>query len=764
MSDAPTILRDEAKLLAQQWLKSSGARVQLVTAVSGAGKSTMLAQARSAFEEHGRIAVGRAERAAEGTDPLLPFRDVVVALIGTDGKLPRGAKEAGRRLASGAAELMPDIVGTIFPPLGLAIKGGMLGARALRGGRDVAHARSDFIGGLEAFIEALPEDRPLVVAIDDFHWADEPTSDLVLYLARRIERERFSVTVLSRPHEQQAPHVAAAIGELVRLDAVQTIELEPFDADDVHRVLGDMYPTAEVDVRTAQLLAARSRGNPYYLHKWISHLTACGGLGESGGIVRIDEPALDALPAGLGPLLDAMLSGLDPTTRALLDAAAVLGDVFDPTVASVVADVPEREALRSLTTLERATDWLEPAGELLRFDHALLRDHLYAELPPRLRRTYHSTAADTLFDADASAGVVGAHLVAADRLGDAAPFLLEAADDDLQNGRIRAAADRLRGMDPPSDFRDRDRFYLVQVRAEVGAGDVRSALQTVSRWKAVGDELPEEAVLQEAEALHLAGAYAASRDLVRPLRDSGHVIATIRSLHYLRFTDPAAAEAEAERIQPADWSDADRLQLEYVITANVLLQRDRVDEAHRRLTALRAVAIDAGNDEQAAAAGRRLCDIALFTGDLDTARSLLRDARNRAELCGSRQRLYLLVTTAELARRTGELDRADALLSAGNQQLTLLGIPLWEAHVWLATAQATLARGADPSDALENARAVYERHRVPWGVWHCDLTDWLAGRGTRAELIGRAADAGLLTEARWLERTSDVNDHPLLFI
>jgi hypothetical protein len=765
MSDAPTIFRDEAKLLSQRWLEPTEGRVQLVTAVSGAGKSTMLAQARAAFEQQGRVAVGRAERATEGTDPLLPFRDVVVALVGDDGKLPCSAKEAGRRLASGAAELMPDIVGTIFPPLGLALKAGMLGGKALRGERgDVTHARSDFVAGLEAFIEALPEEQPLVVAIDDFHWADEPTSDLVLYLARRVERRRFSVTLLARPLEHQAPHVAGTIGELVRLDAIEAIELTPFDANDVAGVLGAMHPDAEVDVRTAQVIAARSRGNPYYVHKWISHLSANGALVASGGMVRVDERAFDALPSGLGPLLDAMLQGLDPTTRDLLDAAAVIGDVFDPAIAAVVAEVPEREALRSLAALERATDWLEPAGDLLRFDHALLRDHLYAELPDRLRRSYHSAAADALFEADASAGVVGAHLAAADRLDDAAPFLLEAADDDLQHGRIRAAADRLRGLNPPSDYADRDRFYLVQMRADLGAGDVPSALEAVERWKAVADALPEEAILQEAEARHLAGEYSAARDLVRALREAGHPQATIRSLHYVRFTDPAAAEAEVDRIDPTAWPDAAKRQLEYVVAANVLLQRDRVDEAHIRLEKLRDAAIEAGNDEQAASAGRRLCDIAMFSGDLDLASSLLRDARNRAELCGSRQRLYLLVSAGELARQAGDLDRATALLAAADQQMAVLGIPLWQAHVSLAAAQTALAGGADPAPYLADAREVYLRHGVPWGRWHCDVTEAIAAGRSLEALVVDARAHGLLTEARWLQDTESPHDHPLLFL
>lgn len=738
--------------------------MQLVTAPSGAGKSTLVEQSAAQLGDSVRLALGRAERAAEGADPLLPFRDVIVALVGSDGKLPGRAKEAGRRLAEGAGELMPDIIGTIFPPLGLVLKAGMIGRKATRGGKDPAHARADFVAGLEQFIEALPEEQLVVVAVDDFHWADEATSDLVLYLARRVARKRFKLTLLTRPIEHQAPHVVAALAELARLDAVERLDLRSFDAHDVDLLLSAVFDGAEVDVRTSQLLVERSGGNPYVLQKWVTHLSAVGALGVDHGLVRANERRLSELPEGLGPLLDAMLAGLGEDVRDLLEAGATLGPSFDPAIAAHLADADPTDALRALHRVERSTDWLEPDGELLRFDHALLREHIYATIAPALRREMHSRAADALFDLDAAPGVVGAHLLSAGRADDAAPFQLEAADDDLASGNFRSAAARMSDMDPPRDFADRDRFRSVQLRAQVGAGDVAAASHTIRRWQDETPVLPAGAALQRAELLHFAGRYDEAIAAVKVLREEGHPQAVIRTVHYLRFSDPAAAERRADQQDTSHWPPAARRQWEYVVAANVLLQRDRVDEARRRLSAVLAGAEADGHDDQAAAAARRLAEIAIFNNDLVSAEALVRSGRQRAELVGSRQRLYLLVTAAELARHQGDLTRADRLLGVAEPQLALLGIPLWIAHVHLARAQVQRVAGEPLDAALTQARAIYDQHQAGWGLWHVDATVALANGAIDAGLAEAARRHGLKTEERWLTAGQALGRHPLMFL
>lgn len=728
------------------------------------GKSTVLGQAVQAVTDHATVATGRAERVAEGADVLLPFRDVVVELVGDGKRLPKGAKVAGKRLARGAAELMPEMVGVIFPPLGLVLKAGMLGHGALRELKEDDTARADFTGGLEAFIEALPPDRPVVVGVDDFHWADEPTSDLALYLARRVDHDRFHLALFTRPREEQAPHVATALGELARLAAFDEIDLREFGGADVQRVLEERFPSCIVDARIASLLSARSGGNPYFLQRWVSHLVRAGALGADNGLLHLDERALDAVPEGLEPILDAELAGIDQTSRALLDAAAVLGEAFDPSMAAALAEVDESTGLRSLTSLERSTGWLEATGELLRFEHALLRDHIYRQIPARLRRRYHSMAGDLLFEAAAPPAVVGHHFREAGRLDDAAVFLLDAAEEDLARGAYRSAAERLQGLDAPEAKVEPSRFYLTQVRAEVGAGDVVAALRTLAGWAAAGGPLPPDGLLQEAEARHLDGEYEVARQIVEPLRQEGVPQAVIRSLHYLRFTDPRAAEKEADEVDQSEFTDAQRRQLAYVVAANVWLLRDRLDEAHDQLSRLLEASIAARHDEQAAACGRRLAELAMFRGDLTQADALVRDARERAELSGSRQRVYLLATAAELARHRGDPALAAVLLAAARGQIGLLGIPLWQGHVELSAAEVERSRSGDWRSPLNRARSVYSAQRVAWGVLHCDITDALGSNRGVEELASRAEGIGALTEARWLAQLQDHERHPIMFL
>ena len=342
-----------------------------------------------------------------------------------------------------AARLFPDLAPVPLPPLDT----------------DAAAARTRLFDGVSRTLAALCGARALV--IDDVHWADEASIELLSYLVRRLHRLEMTLVVTWRTEEFPPGHglrrvVAAAHrqggGVLVKLDRLDSAAV----AQLASAFLGD-----DVDPGIVDIVFAETEGLPFFVVEYLTSI-------KEGRPESIDVP----------DLLDARLSGLSDIARQVASAAAVIGRSFDVESLRAVCGRSDDEVVTSLEELLRRGVVREPAGVASGYDfsHELLRRHVLASTSLARRRLLHQRTADVL---------VGRHRRDTEAMAAQIGFHFEAAGNDLEAA---------------------DQYALAAGRAAALYAD-REALELYQRSLALGHQDPAalHAAIGDLEAL--AGAY-----------------------------------------------------------------------------------------------------------------------------------------------------------------------------------------------------------------------------------------------------------------
>lgn len=232
---------------------------------------------------------------------------------------------------------------------------------------------------LESLLDVLGDlstDRPLVVGLEDLHWADPSTRGAVDFLARNLSDERVVIVGTARVEELERGHPwRAAAAELARLDRVVTVRLEPLDADQ-SAALAAHHLGGELDPAGARMIWERGQGNPFYTEE----LARARVTGEAG------------LPATLSAVLERQVEQLPDRVLRVLRVAAVVGRGMAP---DLVADVADIEPDLAEDALRAASDagFVVPSEAGLMFRHALLREAVASSLLPSERRGLHAAVA-----------------------------------------------------------------------------------------------------------------------------------------------------------------------------------------------------------------------------------------------------------------------------------------------------------------------------------------------------------------------------------
>jgi DNA-binding CsgD family transcriptional regulator/tetratricopeptide (TPR) repeat protein len=339
------------------------------------------------------------------------------ALVGGEagiGKTRLASELAGRARGAGFEVLLGrsiDLVGTELPyqPFVEAVR--PLGALRRVDGRAAGSQLRVFEQTL-----ALLTDRaavaPVLLVLEDLHWADTSTLDLVVFLAHNLHDRRVLLVATYRADEPaSAERMRRLAGGVRRSGSALVLELGPLDRDELGALLAT-HAGAPLPVALTEEIAARSEGNPFFAEE----LLAAGDRGRE-------------LPRGLRDLLLQRVARLDPSTQGLLRLAAAAGrDVGYPLLRAVAAR-PEpdlRESLRR--AVEHGVLVAEQATGSFRFRHALLAEAVYTTILPGEREELHARLAEELArGATAPAAELAPHWAAAGRSAEALAASVEAA-------------------------------------------------------------------------------------------------------------------------------------------------------------------------------------------------------------------------------------------------------------------------------------------------------------------------------------------------
>lgn len=448
---APLVGRDaELDLLASLASEVNAGRgaAVFVSGEAGLGKSRMLDELR-------RLCIEGADpqrpvRWLDGTcisygdsRPLWPVRRLVDQWIGvTPGLAPMRVRIALHRAVD---DLFgdPETADRVYRALA-SLSGCDEDATTAQLGLSAESRQRELHDAFWLVLAALAADNPVVVAVDDLHWADDETIDVVDYLLPIIDSAPVLLAIGSRP---EPGHPSWRIREHLLSEfahRTRAIELEALrsvaDADLLAELVG--FGTIPDDV--GQELLALAGGNPFYLEELIRSLIADGVVTEADGGFRFHgRPDQLRLPDTVQQVIVSRLDRLDAAHHRVLTTASVIGREFEGALlAALVDDVPLDSALvelQHLALVREVRRW--PAPEY-QFEHPLIQEAAHATLVGSDRLYLHSRVAAALVqhpDLDPSQARRARHLENAGEDAEAAQAYAVAAEDAERRGLMRAA-------------------------------------------------------------------------------------------------------------------------------------------------------------------------------------------------------------------------------------------------------------------------------------------------------------------------------------
>jgi DNA-binding CsgD family transcriptional regulator/tetratricopeptide (TPR) repeat protein len=334
--------------------------VVLVGGEAGVGKTRLVRELADRAAARGTlVATGACVELTAGTAPYLAFTEALRDLARAVG--PR----AWERMCAGAP---PELAG-LLP-----------GASGASGERVDSAARARLLGQAYDLLVEVTATAPLLLVLEDVHWADRSTLDLAGFLARSVRDEPIALVATFRSDETpRRPALRAWLAELARAEGVRRIELEPFGEAEIAELLASIDGAAP-DPATVASIARRSGGNAFLAEEL--HDAAGGDAG---------------LPASMRDLLAVRIAALPRPAQTVLRAAAAAGARVDDELLAGLVDLPASElgaALRAAVAHHLLA--ADPRDGRLAFRHELVREAAYAELLPGERRKLHAACARVL--------------------------------------------------------------------------------------------------------------------------------------------------------------------------------------------------------------------------------------------------------------------------------------------------------------------------------------------------------------------------------
>lgn len=435
--------REVAHLLsALQQADQGQGQVRLVAGEAGSGKSALLGElARRAATQVADLLVvsGHGNAQSGAGDPYLPFRHLLRLLTGdweTPGAPALLNRTHAQRLWTAAAVTMQtvvergsDLINTFLPGSALVSRATNLVAPGASWLAQLEKAATrptlpdlgqyDLVEQYTAVVQSLARRQPLLLLVDDLHWADAASLNLFFHLGRHLHNSRILLVGAYRPAEvalgrvvgaQSGRHPLEAVThELQRTHGAITIDLDAAPGREFIDAWLDAQPNRlGADFRAA--LYQRTEGQPLFTVELWRAMQARGELRQDATGCWVAAATLDwqSLPVRVEAVIEERIGRLADVERELLAVASVEGELFTAQVLACVQKLGERLLLQRLAhECERRHHLVRPQAEVqvgphwlsrYRFTHVLFQQQLYQTLTPGERRLLHGEIAAALVD------------------------------------------------------------------------------------------------------------------------------------------------------------------------------------------------------------------------------------------------------------------------------------------------------------------------------------------------------------------------------
>jgi class 3 adenylate cyclase/tetratricopeptide (TPR) repeat protein len=670
----------------------------------------------------------------------LPFGDgltfaPLAEILKQDAQIMDGdaAEEARQKLRTAIDRVLPDGGRRVTEALGFLI--GLVFPGSEIASFDPKSAREEAFVAWRRYLAARAASAPLVLVIEDLHWADEGLLDLLDYTMARVHETPALALCLARPELlERRPQWGAGLRNAV------TINLEPLSETESRALVGALLDVDDLPEAVRVDLIARAEGNPFFVEEIVRMLMEQGVIVEDRGRWRAAaEITAVPLPDTVQGVIAARLDRLPDDEKRLLQQAAVVGRIFWAGTlralmsADHIEEVLERLEGRDLVR-ERSGSTLAGDREYI-FKHALTRDVAYATVPRAIRAPAHGRVAMWIEQvaagrSDEVVDLLAHHWRQAGDTGRAAAYLLRAGDRARQVFANRRAVEAysqalsLSGDTMPAVRRaeiHHKRGESLQVLGQYDAAerDFQTALETA---RSEGDRRMEARLLYEITRL-------AHRRRSRP------------------FAEIIAGYAQARRLA-TDVGDRRTEGLALTEIAAGHWDEGRLDEADR--VGRQALEILRGTGDHGATAGvMNLLSMARYMlrdvpGGVSWAEQALAEARLGGDRAREATALSYLGTLVGVSGRHTEaahlLDEAEAVAAEIGDRRRLMWVHLFRVFEHWTTARFDLmVRAADAGAEIGDQIGYVS----PGNLGIAAVAHFLAGNGPRAREYSDRAIAAL---------------------
>jgi DNA-binding CsgD family transcriptional regulator len=438
------------------------ARVVSISGEAGIGKTRLAEETAAAAKARGfAVLSGAAYPLGTG----IAYGPLLEAL----GHYLRALPAVERTRATGGLEelgrLFPDLVAGRPEPIG-----------------DPALEKARLFDAVDRLLARMADRQPVLLLLDDLHWADLATLELVQHLARPAPRRLLIVLV----HRQdEAPPVLHKLLMGMRRRGLVEITPPALDGAGVNEMIAELLhasPPADL----VHAIAARARGNPLFVQAHIAHLLETGALTQKGTQIRLDAAALSQIPPVIRDLVLDRLERLAAEDRHIVDVLAVGADPVPHRLLTSLAAVPDAvlARLQSMRLVQEVV--LEEAGGrgvAYLLAHPLIQEVAYRELSELERRRLHGAYARALEDDDKA--VRGPDL---DRLARHLRLAYDRADSSRLVDVLRAAGERALALHAPREAAEHLEAAVEAIRAAGRTELLAPTLELLGdAWGRVGD-------------------------------------------------------------------------------------------------------------------------------------------------------------------------------------------------------------------------------------------------------------------------------------
>lgn len=344
----------------------------------GIGKTRLVKElCRNAHREGGTVLWGACDE--ELAQPYQPFVEAFRWLA--DATPPDVLRDLVGSLGSELIPLIPDL-GQRIPDLEARLSD------------DPETERHRLFEAATELLHRLSLRSPVVLVLDDLHWARKPTLLLLRHLLKSSLSMQLLIVSTYRDTDLDRSHpLSEMLADMRRQSGVERLMLRGLDEDGVQQFLEHVAGHAldERGQNLARVIARETEGNPFFIGEVLRHLSESGALVYRDGRWDSDKTIDDiGIPEGVREVIGRRLSNLDSTTNEVLASGAVIGREFELRTLSAVAGGTDR-VLDAVGAAETASlvEAVNGRPGVYRFAHALVRSALYDELPTSRRLRLH---------------------------------------------------------------------------------------------------------------------------------------------------------------------------------------------------------------------------------------------------------------------------------------------------------------------------------------------------------------------------------------